>query len=165
MLFTFGLKFTVHNKFKESLKKQNISFAEISSTPTILNSVLWSAIACNDSTLYIGEYSFLKDQEEVSWILYERNLSLLDDFKSEPVEVLKWFSDDAYFVKPESNDTLAFYSVKFGRLSFESEDPETAFKFYFKLFRSNGKVNYYEVRPDNISFLQTYHSLLKRIGI
>ena len=89
LIFTFGLKFVVHDKFKNSLRSENIEYSELNSTPTILNSILWSAIAYNDSVLYLSEYSFLKADEKITWIPYTRNLQLLPTYDSRALQTLK----------------------------------------------------------------------------
>jgi len=129
LIFTFGLKFVVHDKFKNSLRSENIEYSELNSTPTILNSILWSAIAYNDSVLYLSEYSFLKADEKITWIPYTRNLQLLPTYDSRALQTLKWFSDGNYFIKPVSSDTIEFYNVKFGRMRFDTAVPNEAFIF------------------------------------
>lgn len=165
MLFTFYLKYTVDSKFRNSLAESNITYTELNTTPTILNSVLWSAIAYNDSVLYLSEYSFFKSQEPVKWIPYPRNLNTLSEFASHSLSTITWFSDGNYFVQPLSGDTIAFYNVKFGRMRFDTVEPEDAFIFYWKFYHSDNEIKYYEVRQDDWKFSEAIKMLADRIGI
>jgi len=165
LIFTFGLKFVVHDKFKNSLRSENIEYSELNSTPTILNSILWSAIAYNDSVLYLSEYSFLKADEKITWIPYTRNLQLLPTYDSRALQTLKWFSDGNYFIKPVSSDTIEFYNVKFGRMRFDTAVPNEAFIFYWKFYLDGHEVRDEEVRKDDWKFSETFRMLMDRIGI
>ena len=165
MLFTFWLKYDIHQKFRTSLEEQKVMYTELNTTPTILNSILWSAIAINDSVIYTSEYSYLRPELPIVWTPYKRNLSLLKDFDSPALKTITWFSDGNYFVQPVSSDTLLFFNIKWGRTRFDESDPEKAFMFYWKFYRDNGKIKYLEMRDDNWKFSEAFDMLLKRIGL
>jgi inner membrane protein len=165
MLITFGLKYVVHEKFKDSLESSNIEYTELNSTPTILNSILWSAIAFNDSVLYVSEYSFLKKDEPINWISFDRNQHLISTFDSPALQTIKWFSDGNYFMQTMEGDTLAFYNVKFGRMRFDTSKPEDTFFFFWKFYIENDEVKYAEVRREDWSFKEAFAMLMERIGV
>lgn len=164
MLATFILKYDVHHKFKDSLKENNIHYTELNSTPTILNAVLWSATAYDDSMIYVSEYSYLVKDDIIKWNGYPRNLDKLSGFNSEALETITWFSDGNYFVKPLANDTLTFYNIKWGRGRFDTAEPDSAFMFYFKFYKENNTVKYIEIQPD-WKFNEALDMLMRRIGI
>jgi len=165
MLLTFGLKYVAHAKFSNSLKTNNIQVNELNSTPTILNAILWSGVAYNDSMLYVAEYSFLKNSQPIKWEKYERNLNLLEKYDSPSLRTIVWFTDGNYFLKNLPGDTLAFYNVKWGRMNFDSNKPEEAFLFYWKFYFDKNEVRYQEIRRDDWSFKEALRLLLERIGI
>ncbi len=164
MVFTFGAKVYVHNTFRESLNENNISYNELNSTPTILNALLWSGIAFNDSMLYVTDYSLLKE-EPVKWIAYRRHLELLPAYDSESLNTIKWFSDGNYFVRPTAGDTLEFYNVKFGRMRYDTVEPDKTFLFYWKFYIDGHQVKYIEIRQDDWTFKEALAMLMERIGI
>lgn len=165
MLLTFALKFVVHNKFKNNLIEKNISYSELNSSPTILNAILWSGIAYNNSSLYCAEYSFLKPNEPIVWHEYSRNLSLLNDFKSEDVETVKWFADGNYFLEQPHPDTLYFYNTKWGRSRFDKTNPKESFLFYTVFYKNNNVVKYYAVTPRDFDMKEAFSQLTDRIGL
>jgi inner membrane protein len=165
MLMTFGLKYSVHQKFSSSLASNNIQTAELNTTPTILNAILWSAIAYNDSTLYVAEYSFLLPDEPIQWTSFPRNLELLKTYDCEEMRVLTWFSDGTYFLLPHGTDSVSFYNVKWGRGRFDTADPESAFIFYFTFHKEDGKVKYVEKRPRDWKISEAFAMLVTRIGL
>jgi inner membrane protein len=165
MLFTFCLKYSVHEKFKASLKKENIQITELNSSPTILNAILWSGIAYNDSMLYVSEYSFLKSEQPIVWVGYKRNLNLLATFDCPSLKTITWFSDGNYFMQPLQGDTVAFYNVKWGRMQFDRSKPEEAFFFYWKFYVDGHEIRYKEIRNDEWKFNEALRLLLNRIGI
>lgn len=165
MLLTFGLKYVAHEKFRESLKSNQLSVNEINSTPTILNAVLWSGIAYNDSMLYVAEYSFLKREQPIEWIGYKRNLQLLVKYDSPSLKTIQWFSDGNYFMQQLPGDTLAFYNVKWGRMNFDTTEPQDAFFFYWKFYIDKNEIVHKEIRREDWSFNESLKLLLDRIGV
>jgi inner membrane protein len=165
MLATFGIKYIVHEKFKSSLVQNQIHFSELNTTPTMLNAILWCAIAYDDSTLYTAEYSLLKRDEAIKWIPFKRNLSYLNTYDSKSLETITWFSDGNYFIEPINSDTIAFYNVKWGRMQFDSTEPEKAFFFYWKFYIEDHEIKYKEVRNDDWKIEEAFSMLMKRIGI
>src|SRR5688572_253344 len=102
MLATFIIKYEVHNKFKESLANDKIHADELNTTPTIFNAILWSAIAYNDSMIYISDYSILNRKRSIEWIGYKRNLNMLAEYDSPELRTITWFSDGNYFMQQEN---------------------------------------------------------------
>ncbi|MBL0342692.1 MAG: metal-dependent hydrolase [Bacteroidetes bacterium] len=164
MLLTFGLKYIVHEKFKKSLSALNVNFTELNTTPTMLNSVLWCAIAYNDSMLYTSEYSLFKKNEIIKWLPYKRNLNYLSRFDSKSLETITWFSDGNYFIDSISPDSIAFYNVKWGRMRFDETEPDKAFFFYWKFYIENDQIKYKEIRNDDWKIKEAFAMLMDRIG-
>lgn len=165
MLMTFAAKYVVHEKFKASLESDTLNYTELNTTPTMLNAILWCAIAYDDSTLYTAEYSFLKSNEQIQWIPYERNLNSLTSFDSQSLNTITWFSDGNYFVQPSGTDTISFYNVKWGRMRFDETEPDKAFFFYWKFYIDNHEIKYEEVRNEDWKISEAFEMLMNRIGL
>ena len=167
MLTTFGLKAIVHKKFEKTLTEQHIGYYDLTSTPTILNAVLWSGIAIDTDTISVAEYSFLNSTEPITWVKFPRNKSLAQFFPGPKMEPTQWFADDHYLITG-SKDSINFYTLKWGRTNFnESQDPEKAFMFYNRFKRnSKGEIEVKQITPrDGLDIKTAFKRLIKRIGL
>ena len=164
LMLTFAIKWDIDKKFKESLAGNNIHYVELNTTPTILNSILWSAIAIEDSVIYTAEYSYLKPQMPIQWNGFSRNQDELKKYDSKSLRTITWFSDENYFMREIPGDTLEFYNIKWGRSQFDSTNPDSAFIFYWKFYFDKNEVKYKEVRTD-WKFKVLFRRLMNRIGI
>jgi len=171
MLLTFGLKFGVHQKFKNTLVEQGKSFTELNSTPTILNAILWSGIAYDKDSLHVAEYSYLRNDIPIHWISFARNLDQMERYDCEALETMAWFGDGNYFVEPLSEDSMRFYTTKFGRMRLDTEVASETFMFYATFKKSaDGSIEYKSMNPrdndeDGEVMKAYFFQLLDRIGI
>jgi len=148
MLLTFGLKFGAHQKFKSTLAEQGKNYTELNSTPTILNAILWSGIAYDNDSLHVAEYSFLRNDIPIKWISFARNLDKMKGYESEALETMTWFGDGNYFVEPLSENTMRFYTAKFGRMRVDTEVANETFMFYTTFTKNErGEVSYKSLNP------------------
>ena len=115
---------------------------------TPLNIALWYGVAETDSAFYIGYHSFFDETEDVAWISFQKNHQLIKDIEDEyGVERLRWFSDQLYIVTQTDQDTINFYTLKFGRTGSLSTKPENSFVFYFKIIQNaDGTLGYESIR-------------------
>lgn len=169
MLLTFGLKYGAHQKFIANFEKQNptIKNVEFNSTPTILNAILWSGIAYNHDSLWVAEYSFLRNDIPVTWTGYARNEQELKNYDCRDLKTMLWFADDNYFTL-KKGDTLQFYNVKWGRFDTDQTDPSKAFGFYYNFFKApDGQIHNTATEPEfkGAEMKQAFGKLMKRIGI
>lgn len=170
MILTIALKADVHYKFKNSLDNKAKSYTELNTTPTIFNAILWSAIAYNEDSLHVAEFSYLNQKVPIIWHSYPRNLNLLPNFKSEALNTYMWFGDGNYFALP-NKDTLDFFTTKFGRMRLDKTEAHETFMFYASFYKDeNGNVNFKTKTPSESrgsgKELKIYFSmLLDRIGI
>ena len=167
MLMTFGLKLGVHNKFESTLEKENIAYDNLNTTPTIFNAALWAAIAYNEDSLSVAEYSYLNPKVPIKWTSYKRNIELAKAFPSDSLDVALWFSDGQYFFEG-NEDTARMFTVKFGRFNTHETDATRAFMFYSDLYKDEkGGVVYAPLRPDDVDFKfsDALKQLSDRIGL
>lgn len=139
MAFTFVEKYVAHQKFTAELKSQNISYNHLSTSPTILNSVLWSGTAWDDSTIYVGEYSLLQKRKDIPFMKVPRNRNLVDNFGGKEItKTLDWFSQDINAAVAGTNDTVNYITGKWGRFNYqENNDVLKAYAMYFKLYKDS----------------------------
>jgi len=140
---TLGIinKFRATEVFEKSIAAQNqqMELRFVGTTP--LNIVLWYGVAETDSAFYIGYHSFFSRSDVVVWIQYQKLQELLSEVKDEcGIDRLKWFSDNLYVVRKGGQDTLNFYSLKFGRTNFTEESAEGSFSFYFRIVGTQNPV-------------------------
>ncbi len=147
LLFTFTMKYKAHQVFQETLSQKHIDAEEIYTTPSMLNCLLWSGIAIKGDTIYTGEYSVFQRKREVNWLAYPRNIQLLDQVSlKREVGVLKWFSQNKYFVW-QNADTIEFYNIKWGRADLRFTEPQKTFLFYFRFYKEDGNWKRSVVEP------------------
>lgn len=60
MLVTIILKGITYSKFENALEEQNISYLEMDTKPSPLNTILWTANVETEDSFLIGDYSFFK---------------------------------------------------------------------------------------------------------
>lgn len=143
--------------FENSLHSQThkMELRFVGTTP--LNIVLWYGVAETDSAFHIGYHSFFSHTNAVEWVNYPKRHDLIYDINEEyGVDRLKWFSDDLYLVRQAGQDTLNFYSLKFGRTSFVNASAEGSFAFYFQII---GKQNFSFTSVRNTKDIQMKNSL------
>ncbi|MEP7265792.1 MAG: metal-dependent hydrolase [Bacteroidota bacterium] len=147
LLFTFTMKYSAYTVFRDDLKTKGVKANTIYTTPSMLNCLLWSGIAISGDTIYTGEYSVLQKKKVVNWLAFPKNSSVLNQVTlKHDVEVLKWFSQDKYFVW-QKGDTLQFYNIKWGRADLRFTEPEKTFLFYFRFYKVNGEWKRSVVEP------------------
>lgn len=163
---TFVNKAFASNAFKTTLKAENISYQELLTTPTFFNSVLWAGVAYDDSMLYCGEYSLLQKNDSATFGKFPRKLALEKSWQSEELSTLIWFSNGFYLLDTFNADTLKFHIAKWGRMEFNSDSTAEAFRFHYKLFRQNGKMQVKAVEPElkegefKLYFSKLWHRIL-----
>lgn len=162
---TFINKAQAENVVKESIEINKIPVTAHMSNPTMLNNVLWYAVASNDSTVFVGEFSLLHKHDPIKWRSYQRNQQLIQQCKSKKdVEILRWFSDP-YTIAQTNEDTLNVYAVKFGRTNMLENELQKTFVFHYKLYQKNGleMMGMEQANRKNMKFKESLSDLWERI--
>lgn len=165
LCFTFINKVQANQMAQASISKNNIPSTNFMTNPTMLNNILWYAVASNDSNIYIGEYSLLFKEHPITWHIYPRNQHLMQQSKSKTdVEVLRWFSDP-YTLAKANGDTLNMYAIKFGRTNMLETELEKTFMFHYKLYQKDGKeiMGMQQANPKNTNFKEGLKDIWERI--
>ncbi|MBP7184281.1 MAG: metal-dependent hydrolase [Saprospiraceae bacterium] len=151
MVFTLVNKFTVHTKFENQLKSQNITYSSLSTTPTMFNNFLWNAIATTPDSIYFGEYSLFQSRTNIEFKKFSKGNAYKSGYESDALSVLDWFSQGKYVITKDSDDhKINFFITKWGRAAFdETDDPKMNFRFYTTLIKNDdGTVSSKQVEPN-----------------
>ena len=141
-------KYLASDVFRKDLaaEKEKKELVFVGTTP--LNIALWYGVAESDASFHIGYYSFFDESKDVSWVSFPKNHELIDGIENEyGVERLRWFANQLYVLAQPSEDTINFYTLKFGRSSFHSTKVEDSFVFYFQIIKNeDGSLAYESIR-------------------
>ena len=137
MLLTVFNKFYMDAVFKKSFKNANISYQRFSAQPTILNSILWYAVAETETQYHLTFYS-LFDTKSISdkIITVNKNHDLID-MSDENLATLTWFSNNYYNLsKKDKVGTYQYTDLRYPMLN--PNDANTAV-FKFTVFHKNNE--------------------------
>lgn len=138
IVFTVVNKYNVHQHFEKELDREHIQSAQLYTSPTLFNNLLWAGIAITNDSILLGEYSIMQKADEVKWVSYPRNTALIQNWPDKhSTDVLLWFSQGKYFAQ-QDGDTLKFYNVKWGG-DFRKDTENKALPFYFMLYPDKGE--------------------------
>jgi inner membrane protein len=137
LVLTLGLKWVSYKEFEKALLQQNISYSEIETKPSPLNTVLWTANVATPEAYLIGHYSFF-DSQPIQFTSYKKNHDLLGGLaEEEKIQLLIKISNGWYTVT-ESENQLYFNDLRFGLLSL-SPSAEN-FTFSYKIEEKNNEI-------------------------
>jgi inner membrane protein len=162
---TFFNKHQAESLVQSSLLQNQIPATAHLTNPTILNNILWYAVASNDSTVFAGEYSLWYPNRPIRWYAFARNQALMDSSKSKKdIEILRWFSDP-YTMAQANGDTLNVYAAKFGRINLAESDLEKSFVLHYMLFQKEGvwQMGIKEPTPENTNYNANFVDMWERI--
>jgi inner membrane protein len=161
LALTFGLKSWAFLKFENALQTQNITYEQIDTRPSPLNTILWSAnIETNDAYL-LGNYSFF-DTQDITFEAYPKNHELLGNLiENKKVKRMIAISEGWYTIT-KTNDKLYFNGLRFGLLSVTPQSQEFVFKYEIKMDDS-GYVNFVEQEKTPRDAKKLMHNLWQRL--
>ncbi|MEE9408044.1 MAG: metal-dependent hydrolase [Polaribacter sp.] len=144
MLFTIGNKIYIDSVFKKSFEKAGISYTRFSAQPSLLNNILWYAVAETKDKYYLTFYSlFDKSATADKIITVEKNHDLID-MNDKNLQTLAWFSNDYYNItKREKIGTYKYVDLRYPMLN--PDDINTSV-FNFTIFFENDK---WDILPFN----------------
>lgn len=137
MIFTIINKLYIDTVFKKSFKKANITYNRFSAQPTILNNILWYAVAESDENYHLTFYSLFDEKPISDKIITIKKEHNLIDMSDKNLQTLAWFSNDYYNLsKKEKVGTYKYVDLRYPMLN--PDDPNTSV-FNFTIFFENGK--------------------------
>ncbi|CAM1344766.1 metal-dependent hydrolase [Tenacibaculum amylolyticum] len=140
LLLTIINKIYIDSVFKGALSKAKIEYKRYSAQPTILNNVLWYAIAETDLDYKVTFYSLLDTHKPTSFISLPKNHDLLP-MHNPDLEKLEWFSNDFYNLQKTDSSFIRYNDLRYPLLNPEDKNSSV---FSFKV-KKNG--NRWEALP------------------
>ena len=137
MIFTIGNKIYVDQTFKKSFQKANINYSKFSAQPTILNNVLWYAVAETDKNYTVSFYSiFDETNTPLNFINIPKNHKLLD-VDHPDIKTLRWFSNEFYTLSI-LNNKIIYKDLRYPLLDVRDS---TSSLFSFELIKEGNRWN------------------------
>jgi len=144
MVFTIGNKLHIDSVFKKSFKKAGISMNRFSAQPSILNNILWYAVAESDTQYHLAFYSLFDKSSTSEKMLHINKNHDLIDMNDENLKTLAWFSNNYYRIsKKDKIGTYQYTDLRYPMLN--PDDLNTAV-FNFTIFFGNNK---WDILPFN----------------
>lgn len=144
MILTVLNKFYMDSVFKKSFEKAEISYQRFSAQPTILNNILWYAVAETKSQYHLTFYSLLDSSTTANQIItVDKNHDIID-MSDENLKTLAWFSNNYFNLsKKEKVGTYQYTDLRYPMLN--PNDANTSV-FNFTVFHQNGE---WDILPFN----------------
>ncbi len=139
MLLCVFHKYQVNNTLINSLESQEIKYERVMTSPTILNNILWYALAETEDGYYSGLYSLWDSEKSITLNFTPRNhqlLELTEPNADDTISKLKWFSNNYYCVTELPGGGLQFNDMRFGKFDESTESNSYIFNFPIKLSAS-----------------------------
>ena len=128
LLLTVGLKFLVTQKFEKALVEQNISYSQISTRPTPMNTILWNANVETSDSYLIGDYSFF-DTKPITFKAYSKNREASQQLMEKPNVKRLIDISKGWFILEHKNDTWYFNDLRFGTIPKKEGSPMFVFSY------------------------------------
>ena len=142
LFFTVGNKLYMDSVFKKSFKKAGIAYNRFSAQPTILNTVLWYAVAESDTQYHLTFYSLLDKKSITEHIISVNKNHLLIEMNDKNLQRLSWFSNGYYNLsKQKETATYKYVDLRYPMLNPTDQNSSV---FNFTLFY---KDNQWDILP------------------
>lgn len=163
LVFTVFNKFYIDSVFKKSFEKQGIDITRFSAQPTILNNILWYAVAETKEQYHLTFYSLL-DKKSISdkFITVDKNPSIID-MTDKNLQTLAWFSNQYYHIsKKDKIGTYKYVDLRYPMLN---PDDLNSSIFNFTLYNENNEWDIlpFDGNPPNKEDFATFIERLKGI--
>ncbi len=132
LILTLILKGVSYQKFTKELQQQNISYTEIETKPSPLNTILWTANVETKDAFLIGNSSFF-DENPIQFSVYKKNHHLLGTLAHHSKTKRMIAISKGWFTINKKNDTLYFNDLRFGTLSIQPNAQNFVFKYKIKV--------------------------------
>ncbi|MGB3607957.1 MAG: metal-dependent hydrolase [Psychroserpens sp.] len=133
---TIVLKSVTFTKFEEALAEQQISYTQIDTRPSPLNTILWNANVETHHAYLLGTYS-LFDTKQISFESYQKNHELLGNLIHDE-DVKRMISvSKGWFTIIKKDDGLYFNDLRFGLLNLEPQSQDFVFQYKIKINKDN----------------------------
>lgn len=163
MILTFAFKWFGIKAFEKNLNDQNITYVEMDTKPTPLNSLLWNAQVETKDGYKFAYYSVLDSKSEIKFSHeFPKNHHLLKGIENhkQVAQIIK-IADGWYVIDAEGDD-LIFTDLRFGQLGMDLD--ESPFLWKYRIVRNKEKVLRVEkIQPQIGDMGEVFSDLWKRI--
>jgi inner membrane protein len=140
MLFTVVNKFHMDSLFDKALQHREIAATRCRTSPTILNNFLWTFLAEDKDSYYVGLYSNFDSDPNLHYLnTIPKNDSIRQAYSSyEEYQTLLWFSD-GYLAAFPSDSITVLSDLRYGGITDTIRDyHDMVFNFFVK--ENNGHL-------------------------
>ncbi|CAM1353819.1 metal-dependent hydrolase [Tenacibaculum insulae] len=128
LILTFFFKWMAFNQFEAALKTQNISYLQLNTRPSPMNTVLWSANIETEKAYLLANYSFF-DTQPITFDSYKKNHHLLGSLaNNQKIKEMITISEGWYTIT-KKKDILYYNDLRFGLLSLAPNSQNFVFKY------------------------------------
>lgn len=137
LIFTVINKVYIDSVFEKSFKKAGINVERFSAQPTILNNILWYAVAETEEQYHLTFYSLLDDKSiSDKFITVEKNHSIID-MSDTNLQTLAWFSNQYFNIsKKDKVGTYKYVDLRYPMLN---PDDLNSSIFNFTIYNENNE--------------------------
>ncbi|WP_103865932.1 metal-dependent hydrolase [Aquimarina sp. I32.4] len=129
MIITLVLQRYAWFTFWTNLENQHITYQEIQTRPTPLNSILWSANIETKDSFLIGYYSLFDKDDYIDFSEFPKNHHFLGAMKNDPLITRLIKLSEGWYTIEKHDDHLFFNDLRFGQLEIDSESKKFAFSY------------------------------------
>ncbi len=146
LLFTFVNKYYVDRVFDKALHHRGIEATRCRMSPTILNNFLWTALAEDKNSYYVGLYSDFDSDPNLHYLnVIPKNDSIRLAYSSyKDYKTLLWFSD-GYLAAYPSDSMTVLTDLRYGGITDTIHDYHDMI-FNFVVKEKNGTLEFSENR-------------------
>lgn len=161
LALTFLLKGVSFFQFTDALEQQQITYQEIETKPTPLNTILWTANIKREEEFLIGNYSFF-DKSDIQFSRYPKNHELIAHLQdNEKMKRMIHISKEWYTII-EKDGELYYNDLRFGLLS--TNEDATNFVFQYKIIENaDGTIDFEETKKDVADGKKLMRELWQRV--
>lgn len=128
LVLTFFLKWIALNQFEAALKAQNISYLQLDTRPSPMNTILWCANVETKNAYLLANYSFF-DTQPITFNSYPKDHHLLGHLvKHRKIKQIIAISEGWYIITKKDKN-LYYNDLRFGLLSLDSNSQNFVFKY------------------------------------
>ncbi len=140
LIFTVINKFYVNSVFEVSLARQNISYDRYFTTPTPLNNILWSGVFEDENGFWVGHYSLLDSNKDITLGYIKKNDHLIERIRHQrAVDRLIWVSKRYYSITTKGGFNY-FNDLRFGQFGGWAQE-RGKFSFSYKIINEGSRVH------------------------
>ncbi|WP_299185062.1 metal-dependent hydrolase [uncultured Aquimarina sp.] len=139
MLLTLVLQRIAEFNFTTNLENQHLTYNQIQTRPTPLNSILWTANIETDKSFLIGYYSLLDEPDVINFTEFPKNHYLLGEAKNDPLIPRLIKLSEGWYTIESDNDKLYFNDLRFGQLGMGKDASRFVFS-YELYYDQNGNL-------------------------